>query len=809
MTLMERLERAQRVAAEAAATAAAEAAAAAAVEAEAAKAAAEAAADDAAGDPASDAGATATDHVIAVVATAVTTPAVLTADHPDTQGDRATPGMPTGMSSGAIGETIVVTGVGPIRTTPIPLPGPLDGMPIGAPVIAEGADTNGMAGPTALDITVADPTRVDRTATEPAAASRTPGVMDTPVGSSLPTVAAPLTPTVGTPAGTPTIAPSQNGHLAAPGTGTEPIPVMAVVPAKPPVAPSGGGLRAPKAPARDELLHQVRVRLQQEVVGAFKALLEAKDGDARKTIETLVDRVVAAGNFAVTRDERTRLVDELLHDVTGFGPIEPLLADPTITEVMVNGPEHIYIERRGKIERVDTVFLNDDHVMRVIERIIAPLGRRIDESSPRVDARLPDGSRVNAVIAPLSLIGPVITIRKFSTTPYTVDDLIRFGTATPDMFEFLQACIEARLNIFVSGGTGSGKTTTLNVLSAFIPNDERIVTIEDAAELQLRQDHVITLEARPANIEGEGEITIRGLLRNALHMRPDRIIVGECRGGEALDMLQAMTTGHDGSLSTGHANTPRDMLRRLETMVLMTGYQMPLRAIREQIASAVDVIVHTARLKDGTRKVVNITEVHGIEGDEILTQDIFTFVQTGYRDRRIEGRLQPSGIRPTFMNQFTRAGVALPPGEYGIPPEDPENPIRPLKSRFGARSSSKVEYSPVPRGDGRTVVAGGTVYISSIGPVDPDTGETVLGSIRDQTRRCLQNLQARLEAAGSSLDRVVWANWSLHDPGDFDEFNDEWNQWFPDEPPLGQLTLMPPLGRRAGFGISIGVIATI
>jgi pilus assembly protein CpaF len=443
---------------------------------------------------------------------------------------------------------------------------------------------------------------------------------------------------------------------------------------------SSGGLRAPQAPAREDMIHEARILLQKEVVGAFKVLLDAKDGDVRKTIEPMVDRVVEEGGFAVTREERARLVDQMVHDVTGFGPIEPFLADPTVTEVMVNGPEHIYIERGGKIHRVDSAFLNDQHVHRVIERIIAPLGRRIDESSPRVDARLPDGSRVNAIIAPLSLIGPVITVRKFSQTPFTVDDLVSFGTATPEMFDFLHACIEARLNLFVSGGTGSGKTTTLNVLSSFIGNDERIVTIEDAAELQLRQDHVITLEARPPNLEGEGEITIRNLLRNAMHMRPDRIIVGECRAGEALDMLQAMTTGHDGSMSTGHANTPKDMLRRLETMVLMTGYKMPLRAIREQIATAVDVIVHTARLKDGQRKIVNITEVYGIEEDEILTHDIFTFVQTGYRDGKIEGSLQPTGIRPTFMSQFVRAGIELPPGEYGIPPEDPENPIVPLKS---------------------------------------------------------------------------------------------------------------------------------
>ncbi|HEX7346455.1 MAG TPA: ATPase, T2SS/T4P/T4SS family [Candidatus Limnocylindrales bacterium] len=570
-----------------------------------------------------------------------------------------------------------------------------------------------------------------------------------------------------------------------------------------------GSMRPTGQQTRDDLIREVRMQLQAEVVGAFKTLLDAKDTEVHPKIERLVDTVITRGSYAVTRDERARLVEQMVHDVTGFGPLEPLLADPTITEVMVNGPDHIYIERKGKIQRIDSVFLNDQHVLRVIDRIITPLGRRIDESSPRVDARLPDGSRVNAVIEPLSLVGPVITVRKFSKTPYTVDDLIKFGTATPEMFDFLRACIEARLNLFVSGGTGSGKTTTLNVLSSFIPNDERIVTIEDAAELQLRQDHVITLESRPPNLEGEGEITIRNLLRNALHMRPDRIIVGECRAGEALDMLQAMTTGHDGSLSTGHANSPKDMLRRLETMVLMTGYQLPLRAIREQMASAVDIIVHTARLKDGSRKIVNITEVYGVEDDEILTHDIFRFVQTGFHDGKIEGSLQPTGVRPTFMGQFQRAGVELPEGNFGIPEEDPENPIRPRKSRFGARLTTHAEFTPVPRGDGKAVVAGGMVYVSSIGPVDPETGEVLTGSIKEQTRRCMATLSDRLQAAGTSMDRVVWANWSLKEAADFDEFNEEWNRWFPGDPPLGQLTIMPPLQKRAGFGVSLGVIATL
>jgi pilus assembly protein CpaF len=333
---------------------------------------------------------------------------------------------------------------------------------------------------------------------------------------------------------------------------------------------------------------------------------------------------------------------------------------------MVNGPRQVYIERSGKLELTNVVFQNDDHVMRIIDRIIAPIGRRVDESSPMVDARLTDGSRVNAIIPPLSLVGPVITIRKFSASPFTVDDLVRFGTATADMFDFLRACVEARLNIFVSGGTGSGKTTTLNVLSSFIPNDERIVTIEDAAELQLRQEHVVTLESRPPNIEGKGAIPIRELVRNSLRMRPDRIIVGECRSGEALDMLQAMNTGHDGSMSTGHANSPRDMLARLETMVLMAGVDLPVRAIREQVASAVDLIVQQSRLKDGTRKIVNITEVQGMEGDVIVMQDVFVFEQTGVVEGKIQGRLKATGIRPKFVEKFEVMGIHLPPNLFGF-----------------------------------------------------------------------------------------------------------------------------------------------
>jgi pilus assembly protein CpaF len=581
---------------------------------------------------------------------------------------------------------------------------------------------------------------------------------------------------------------------------------IVVPPPVPVMAPSAATLSA-----REALLHQIRLRLQAEVMIAFDSLLDVTDPEElRGKVDAIVDRVITVHGFAVTHDEREHLSGELVGEVGGLGPLDALLLDESITEIMVNGPRHLYIERRGKIERVDSYFLNDEHVLRIIDRIITPLGRRIDASSPRVDARLPDGSRVNAVIEPLSLVGPVITVRKFPAKPVTVDDLIRFGTATPEMFEFLRVCVQARLNVFVSGGTGSGKTTTLNVLSSFIPEDERIVTIEDAAELQLNQAHVVKLEARPPNLEGTGEITIRDLLRNGLHMRPDRIIVGECRSGEALDMLQAMTTGQDGSLSTGHANTPADMLRRLETMVLMTGYELPLRAIRDQIASAVDLIVHTARLKDGSRKIVNITEVYGIDDDEILLQDIFEYEQTGVVDGKVQGTLKPTGIRPTFMGRFKANGIEMPPDEFGIPPADPKRPdqIRMGKGRWVVGSTADgLDPSVKPVGLGRAVTAGGMVYVSSIGPVDPKTGNVASSDIKLQARQCLENLKARLEEAGSSLDKVVWANWSLRDPTEFDIFNEEWIRWFPGDAPGGQGTLLPSQQRRAGFRISIGVIA--
>lgn len=356
-----------------------------------------------------------------------------------------------------------------------------------------------------------------------------------------------------------------------------------------------------------------------------------------------------------------KVIQELINDVTGYGPINPLLLDSEITEIMVNGPDMVFVEKNGKIQLTDIKFSDDDEVMKIIDKIVAPLGRRIDESSPMVDARLPDGSRVNAIIPPLSLNGPVLTIRKFARVPYIVEDLITMKTLNREMAVFLNACVKSRLNIFISGGTGSGKTTTLNVLSSFIPNDERIVTIEDAAELQLSQEHVVSLESRPPNMEGTGAIRIRDLVTNSLRMRPDRIIVGECRGGEALDMLQAMNTGHDGSLATGHANTPRDMLARLETMVLMAGVELPVKAIRQQIVGALDLIVQQARFKDGTRRITNITEVQDMEGDVVVLSDIFVFEHNGVDiDGKILGELKATGIIPRFYDKFKQYGINVP-----------------------------------------------------------------------------------------------------------------------------------------------------
>ncbi len=427
----------------------------------------------------------------------------------------------------------------------------------------------------------------------------------------------------------------------------------------------GLGGTAAISPTSDSFT-ELKNRIQNRLIAELDPRMDFSNPDeVRRTVEETFAAVLDAEGIVLGRLERMRLFEAIAAEILGYGPIEPLLKDDTITEIMVNGPKQVYIERNGKIEKTDITFQDDDHVMRVIDRIVSPLGRRIDESSPMVDARLPDGSRINAVIPPISLVGPCLTIRKFSRDPLTVEDLIRFGTMTPEIANFLKACVEARLNIVVSGGTGSGKTTLLNVLSSFIPADERIVTIENAAELQLRQEHVVTLESRPPNIEGRGEVTIRDLVINALRMRPDRIVVGECRGGEALDMLQAMNTGHEGSMTTVHSNSPRDTLHRLETMVLMAGMELPVRAIREQIASALDLIIHTARLKDGSRKIVAIAEVQGMEGDVIVMQDVFVFEQTGIENGRVIGRIKPTGVRPKFVEKFETANIYLPPSIFG------------------------------------------------------------------------------------------------------------------------------------------------
>jgi pilus assembly protein CpaF len=430
-------------------------------------------------------------------------------------------------------------------------------------------------------------------------------------------------------------------------------------------APEEGGRRQGVMTTNDFI--DLKNRVQQKLIAELDPKLDlTKTDEVRKNVEEIFNEILDTENIVLTRVDRARLFEAVAAEILGFGPIEPLLKDNTINEIMVNGPRLVYIERHGRLEKTNVQFQNDEHVMRVIDRIVAPLGRRIDESSPYVDARLPDGSRVNAIIPPLTLNGPVITIRKFSKDPFTVDDLIRFGTLTPEMAMFIKACVEARLNIVVAGGTGSGKTTTLNVLSSFIPNDERIITVENAAELQLRQEHVITLESRPANIEGRGEVSIRDLVINCLRMRPDRIVVGEVRGGEALDMLQAMNTGHDGSLTTLHANTPRDALSRLETMVLMAGMDLPVRAIREQISAAVNLIVQQERMKDGSRKISSVTEVQGMEGDVIVMQDVFLFEQTGIEGGKIVGRMKPTGIRPKFIEKFEASNIYLPPNIFGF-----------------------------------------------------------------------------------------------------------------------------------------------
>jgi pilus assembly protein CpaF len=416
-------------------------------------------------------------------------------------------------------------------------------------------------------------------------------------------------------------------------------------------------------------VYHIRDRVQRKLLAETEGGVNLSHGpQMRQMIETLFNQVLAEENLLYTRSVRNHLLDWVLDDITGFGPLEPLLKDPSITEVMANGHQNIYIERNGKIEKTNVVFENEAHLMRIIDRIVSPLGRRVDEASPMVDARLPNGYRVNATIPPLSLDGPLLTVRKFAQTPYTAQDLIANGSMTPPLVAFLKACVQARVNMIISGGTGSGKTTLLNVVSAFIPSQERIVTIEDTAELQLKQEHVIRVEYRPPNIEGRGEVTIRQLVINALRMRPDRIIVGEARGGEALDMLQAMNTGHDGSMTTIHSNSPRDTLRRVETMVLMAGMELPLRAIREQVASAVDLVVHMERLRDGTRKVVQVSEVQGMEGESIVMQDLFQFEQTGIMNGRVVGQLKSTGLRPKFAEKFAINNIELPANIFDATP---------------------------------------------------------------------------------------------------------------------------------------------
>ena len=408
---------------------------------------------------------------------------------------------------------------------------------------------------------------------------------------------------------------------------------------------------------------QLRTRVHQRLVEELAGNTDSAPADViRQRIAELVGEVITEQGVTMSRQDRLRVVETLIHDVLGLGPLEDLLANPDIAEIMVNGPNQIYVEEKGKLLRSPVTFESTEQLMQVIDRIVSSIGRRVDESSPMVDARLKDGSRVNVIIPPLALRGPTVTIRKFSKEAFTIEDLVRFGTLTDEMAKFVRACVRGRLNVVVSGGTGSGKTTTLNVLSSFIPEDQRIVTIEDAAELQLAQEHVVTLEARPSNVEGRGQVTIRDLVINALRMRPDRIVVGECRGGEALDMLQAMNTGHDGSLTTLHANNPHDAVSRLETMVLMSGAELPARAIREQIASAVNMIVQQSRLRDGTRRIVSITEVLGTGPDGVVMQEIFGFKQTGVDPEtgRVIGELAPTGVLPQALDRLSSEGEGVP-----------------------------------------------------------------------------------------------------------------------------------------------------
>jgi pilus assembly protein CpaF len=430
---------------------------------------------------------------------------------------------------------------------------------------------------------------------------------------------------------------------------------------------------------------EVKNRIHLAVIGDLGPQLFNASMDPAALHERVSDDIKThlGGEDGLARDDRERLAAEIADDILGHGPLERLLADESVTEIMVNGPHDVWVERQGRLYETTVRFTDDSHLRRIINKIVAQVGRRLDESSPMVDARLPDGSRVNAIIPPLSLSGPLLTIRKFSKKRLDLTDLVRLGTLSTESVEFLQRCILAELNVLISGGTGSGKTTLLNALSSAIPDDDRILTIEDAAELRLNQRHVLRLEARPKNIEGEGEIAIRELVRNSLRMRPDRIIVGEVRGAEALDMLQAMNTGHDGSLSTVHANTPRDALSRIETMVLMAGYDLPIRAIRQQVASAIDLIVHLERLEDGGRRVTAITEVQRMESDVITLQDIFEYkIQEITSERVVVGSLVPTGLRPAFLNKFEKRGVSLPVGLFT------SRAGRPAPAADGARVAS-------------------------------------------------------------------------------------------------------------------------
>ncbi len=443
------------------------------------------------------------------------------------------------------------------------------------------------------------------------------------------------------------------------------------VPAPPSSSSRLSGISArratPPGAGQRDTYYDLKTRVQNKLLAELDPSMDvSQTAEVRQTIEELFENILSEEKIVLSRPERRRLFEQIVAEILGLGPLEPLLADGSITEIMVNGAKQIYIERAGKLHREPATFESDDHLMRIIDRIVAPLGRRIDESSPYVDARLTDGSRVNAIIPPISLVGPTLTIRKFSRDPITVEQLIEWGTITPEAVEFLKACVVSAINMVVSGGTGSGKTTMLNILSGYIPNDERIVTIENAAELQLRQEHVVTLESRPPNIEGRGEVTIQHLVVNSLRMRPDRIIVGEIRAEEALDMLQAMNTGHEGSMTTAHSNSPRDTLARIETMTLMAGMDLPVRAIREQIASALELVVHLERMRDGTRKVTNISEIQGMEGDVITMTDIFVFEQTGFEDGKVIGRLRPTGLRPRFIDKIEATGINLPATIFGV-----------------------------------------------------------------------------------------------------------------------------------------------